>query len=213
MDPSKKSSKAQKTVRYYNKRSKNYDSKYSAYLAHTHSKFIHGFNTNLEDRVLDVSAGTGILASELIQRGFPFSELVLNEPSKGMQHKARQRVGRYPKIRFTGYLAEELPFNDHSFDRIISLNSFHYYTHHKKVLNHIKRILKPGGSLYIQDWNLSGYFYIPNTLIQWFSSEHINTVSLSEMQTNLRSYGFFIQDDEEWRFRFWKFYWIHACIK
>lgn len=162
---------------------------------------------------MDVSAGTCILAAELIQQGFPFSELVLNEPSTGMQHKARQRVGIYPKIRFTGSLAEEWPFNNHSFDRIICLNSFHYYTHQKKVLSHFNRLLKPGGSLYIQDWNLSGCFYITNTLVQWFSSEHINTVWHSEMKTNLQSYGFLIQDDEDWRFRFWKFYWIHACIK
>lgn len=213
MDPSKNSSKAQKTVRYYNKRSENYDSKYSAYLAHTHSKFLNGFNTKPDDRILDVSAGTGILAAELIQREFTFSELVLNEPSTGMQHKARQRVGKYQKIQFTEYLAEELPFKDRSFDCIICLNSFHYYIHHKKVLSHFNRILKPGGSLYIQDWNLSGFFYITNTLIQWFSSEHINTISLSEMKSNLRSCGFLIQDDEDWRFRFWNFYWIHACIK
>jgi ubiquinone/menaquinone biosynthesis C-methylase UbiE len=73
---------AQNTARYYNNLSSRYDRLYSSYLTHTHQKLLDriGISTFSNSAVLDVSAGTGTLAEELIEKFGPPARLVLNDP-------------------------------------------------------------------------------------------------------------------------------------
>lgn len=205
--------KAEKTIQFYNRLSGKYDSGYSSYLKHTHKRLLEILDIHADDHILDVSGGTGILASMIIDSGKGFEKLVLNEPSEGMLGKAKEKLAGTNQIEFTQYLAEELPFADNSFDRLICLNSFHYYVDQNKALNHFNRILKPGGQLYILDWNLEGWFHIPNLAIRTFSPEHINTRSLAWQMNHLQKFNFEIDYSDSWNYRFWKFYLIRAnCL-
>jgi len=204
--------KAEKTIQFYNRLSGNYDSGYSSYLKHTHKRLLNILDIHADDHILDVSCGTGILASMIIDSGRDFGKLVLNEPSAGMLEKAKEKLSGTNQIEFTRYFAEELPFADNRFDRLICLNSFHYYVDQKNALYHFSRILKPGGQLYILDWNLEGWFYIPNLVIRTFSPEHINTRSLAWQTNNLPKFNFEIDFSDSWRYRFWKFYLIKAHL-
>lgn len=206
-----KNSRAEKTISHYDKLSKKYDRGYNAYLKHTHSKLLQNLKIPHGAKVIDVSCGTGILGSEIAER-FSVSELVLNDPSEGMLNIARDRLANVDNITFTQHIAEELPFEPDSFDVLICLNSFHYYTNHKKVVDHFQRILKPGGTLYLLDWNLEGWFHLPNAIISAFSPENINTKSAAESDSLLSEYHFNIQTLQRWSFRFWKFYLIKATL-
>lgn len=202
--------KAEKTIRFYDKLSPKYDSAYSAYLKHTHNVFHEWFESAEGDRILDVSCGTGILGQELLSGDYPFEELELNDPSPGMLQKAKEKIPGSDKVRFTSDYIENLSAESSSFDRLISLNSFHYYTDHDKAQRHFSRVLKPGGVLYLQDWNLESWFHIPNFLINLATPENINTASLHALLEKLPDYGFNVRRSESWRFRFWKFYRIEA---
>lgn len=204
-------SKTDKTIDYYNKLSKKYDRGYSAYLKNTHTKLLKILEFPDDARVLDVSCGTGILGSELAEH-YSLSELVLNDPSEGMLNIARDRLADANHITFSNYLAEELPFEAGSFDVLICLNSFHYYTDHKKVVDHFRRMLKPGGTLYLLDWNREGWFHLPNGIISALSPENINTKSAAEMDALLPQFDFKIESLQRWSFRFWKFYLIKAAL-
>ncbi|MEX0663099.1 MAG: methyltransferase domain-containing protein [Balneolaceae bacterium] len=205
-------SRAESTINYYNKLSKKYDRGYSGYLKHTHAKLLENLKIPDGARVLDISCGTGILGSEIAEH-FSISELVLNDPSEGMINIARERLADIENITFSQHIAEELPFEPDSFDVLICLNSFHYYTDHKKVVEHFRRLLKPGGTLYLLDWNLEGWFHLPNGIISAFSPEHINTKSASETDKLLSEFKFKIETLQRWSFRFWKFYLIKALLK
>lgn len=202
--------KARKTAQYYDKLSSRYDRLYSSYLKHTHQKFLAEIEIFPEDHVLDVSAGTGILASEILDRFGEPAELVLNDPSKKMTGKAREKFGDRSEVEFRNYFAEELPFVEGRFSVILCLNSFHYYTDQKAVLNHFYRILKPGGRLYILDWDRSGSFRLANRLISWLSPENINTRSVEEMSDLLGEHEFHLQNGDRWPFRWWKFFYIES---
>lgn len=207
-----KNKKAKKTIRFYNKQSPRYDKQYSVYLAHTHHKFLEWFECSAGDQVLDVSCGTGILGRELIDGDYPFSELTLNDPSAGMLEQAKEKIPETDRVRFTSDYIEQLSVSSNSINRLICLNSFHYYTSHDDALRHFSRVLKPGGTLYLQDWNLEGWFHIPNILINLGTPENINTASLRNLLEKLPEYGFAVQRSEAWSFRFWKFYKIEAVF-
>jgi len=80
----------------------------------------------LKGRILDIGAGTGIVAKH-------FKNVVSLDPCKEMLDKApgKKVVGK----------AEELPFKEGDFDTIVSLTALHH-TDIDKVISEIKR-LKP----------------------------------------------------------------------
>ena len=55
-------------------------------------------------------------------------------------------------INFTTANAENLPFDDGSFDVVINVESSHIYGDMQKFLSEVKRVLKPGGHLVITDF-------------------------------------------------------------
>lgn len=203
--------KARKTAGYYDKQSTTYDRLYRSYLDHTHQKMMSHLWLSEGDRILDVSAGTGLLADRIIQKFGPFEELVLNDPANRMLAQAVNRLRDCQDfISYTNYYAEELLFERNSFDHIICLNSFHYYVDQKRVLSHFNHLLKPGGMLWMLDWNRAGFFIINSKLIDWFSPMNINTRSLIEVKKMLSEQNFEIHEKEEWSFRLWNFFFIKA---
>ena len=51
---------------------------------------------------------------------------------------------------------EDLPFEDNSFDAVICSNSFHHYPNPQKFFDSVKRVLRPGGRLILQDYTAPG---------------------------------------------------------
>ncbi len=64
--------------------------------------------------------------------------------------------------------AENLPYRDHTLDRIYCLNSFHHYPNPKRVAEEMWRVLKPGGLLVIGEvYVLPGLREIINLLLPY----------------------------------------------
>lgn len=198
------------TARSYNKNAADYERRWAAYLEHTHSRFIERLNFSETDYLLDLSCGTGLLAGKLLENEKRFGQLTLNDPAEKMLNIARSRFSSHPRIRFSGAAAHELPFRDNSFDLILSLSAFHNYRYQHTVIAEIGRLLKPGGRIYLQDWNRSGFFRPLNALIRRWAPEHIDTRSLDEIKQMLEQQRFSIEQEESWRYRYWKFFFAQA---
>lgn len=200
-----------KTIHFYNRLSPYYDRGYRSYLRHTHDKFMEMLgDTHPEDRILDLSAGTGMLAERLIQERKPFAHLTINDPSLGMLNSAMTKLPSRSDLTYTQHKAEELPFGRGQFDIICSLNSFHYYTDQEAVLRNVSKLLSPGGRFLLLDWNLQGFFHIPNRIIKTFSPEYIDTKPVTYHEEMLPSHGFSIRRCETWTRRYWNFYRVDA---
>ena len=197
------------TITFYNRRAPAYEAKWEKYLAHTHSAFLNRIETTAGDTILDASCGTGMLAQQLIEGGYPFDHLTLNDPSEQMLSITRGRLPDRPHLSFSNHLAEELCY-DHRFDRIFCLNSFHFYTSHQQVLDQFYKMLKPGGRLYLLDWNREGFFRIINQIIKLGTAANINTRSLPELKGMLSNSGFRLHSPEAWSWRYWKFLYIEG---
>jgi ubiquinone/menaquinone biosynthesis C-methylase UbiE len=127
-----------------------------------------------------------------------------------MLQQAKERLRDVKGIEYTNCFCEQLSFRENCFDKICCLNSFHYYTDQKLILSHFHTFLKPGGTLYILDWNRTGSFRVINKIIDLLSPEHINTRSKEETLQLLGNSGFTPIHHSTWGFRWWKFYFISA---
>jgi ubiquinone/menaquinone biosynthesis C-methylase UbiE len=161
--------------------------------------------------VLDCSAGTGILATEIFER-FDVGRLHLNDPAADMLNVAKQKLtGISQGITYSNFYAEELhQMLPDQFDHLICLNSFHYYVDQARMISNAYKLLSPGGTLWLLDWNRKGFFIINSRLIDWFSSMNIQTRTLEETECMLKEHGFTTSGQEEWRFRLWNFFSLRA---
>jgi ubiquinone/menaquinone biosynthesis C-methylase UbiE len=201
------------TSEAYSKSARNYEKKWAEYLDHTHSVLLSDFKSGPESEILDVSAGTGLFAEHLIEGEHEFNTLTLNDVSAGMLKLAKQRLDERGDVNFSCAYVEELGFDTSAFDIVISMNAFHNYAEQDKALEQMQRVLKPGGYLYLLDWNRSGFFRLINYGIKVVVPEIINTRSAGETRKMLKEKNFQIEKERKWKYKYWQFYLFKALKK
>lgn len=199
---------SEKSIKKYNQIARQYEQKWKDYLRHTHEMFLQRILTGPGEVILDASGGTGLLAQELISSQYPFGRLIVNDPSEEMLKVARGRLNGDTRISYTGYRAHELPFEFGRIDRILCLNSFHFYHQQQQALKRFHELLKPRGRVYLLDWDRSGFFRFVNRIIKWNVAEYIDTRSLPELIQMAEETGFGIASSESWNWRYWKFFFL-----
>lgn len=126
-----------------------YDRRWSFYIEATTRETIARLSLPPGTQLLDVGCGTGALLEKLAHN-FPQTTLVGVDPVPEMLAVARRRLPA--GIELGEGWAEELPFEDHSFDVVVSCNVFHYIRQPVPALKEMIRLLRPGGELVITDW-------------------------------------------------------------
>ncbi len=100
-------------------------------------------NLDPKSLILDIGTGRGKMAIILALSGL---NLITGEPQghnwADWQNNAR-KVNVLDRIEFRNLKAEELPFEDNSFDAIFANGSFHHFTDKFKAFSEIYRIIKP----------------------------------------------------------------------
>ncbi len=105
-------------------------------------------------RVLEVGCGTGNLAI-LAKRLHPGAQVVGLDPDPGALARARRKAEREAlSVLLDRGFAEELPYPDASFDRVLSAFMFHHLGPEEKakMLRETRRVLRPGSSLHLVDF-------------------------------------------------------------
>ncbi len=101
-------------------------------------------------KILDIGCGTGQLMLAVSEH-FPQANLIGLDPSPKMLEVAREATAGKAAISYEEGNAEELPFEDGSFDTVITSLSFHHWEDHQKGLIEVRRVLKPGGLFILAD--------------------------------------------------------------
>ena len=132
------------------------------YASHIREHIFDAIALRGDENVLDVGCGSGLLLNGAAQRlttgkatgidiwaphsgGGNFALLMKNARAEGVADK----------IEFKQADVRNLPFEDASFDVIVSSGALHHISHempdHEKALNEMTRVLKPGGRIVLWD--------------------------------------------------------------
>ncbi len=90
--------------------------------------------------VLDVATGTGLVAAELLRRGFDVTGL---DQSTDMLAVARQRFGG--RVELVEASAEAMPFADDAFDHLTVTYLLRYVDDPAATVKELARVVRPGG--------------------------------------------------------------------
>ena len=100
-------------------------------------------------RVLEVSCGRGGGASYLVRSLHPASYTGLDLNPNGIAFC--QKRHNLPGLNFVEGNAEDLPFDDKSFDVVLNVEASHLYLQFPRFLAEVVRVLRPGGHFLYTD--------------------------------------------------------------
>src|SRR5260370_12220003 len=101
-----------------------------------------------DDRVLDLGCGTG-WASRRIARMVTAGEVVDLDVADEMLRRAERTSAGINNVRYVWGSAENIPAADNYFSKVLSVESFYYYADQGRALAELRRVLQPGGQLFI----------------------------------------------------------------
>ena len=102
-------------------------------------------------RILETAAGTGIVTERLVGQ-LPDSEMVVTDLNQAMLDVAAKRV-RAGNVRFQAVDAQSLPFDDASFDAVVTQFGVMFYPDRVRAYREALRVLRPGGHFLVNVWN------------------------------------------------------------
>ena len=107
----------------------------------------------LNGHILDVGCGYGRTLDELNSKGY--ANLTGIDFSQSMIDRGKKE---FPQLNFLKNSNGNIPFTDKSFDSVLLLavlTCIRKDTEQRKLISEIKRVLKPGGIIYINDFLLN----------------------------------------------------------
>jgi len=108
---------------------------------------LSGVPEDFAGKLLEVPVGTGVLTMP-VYRELPDARITCLDYSPDMMRTARERAGALGlgNVAFQQGDVGALPFDDGSFDIVLSLNGFHAFPDKEAAYRETFRVLKPGGT-------------------------------------------------------------------
>jgi SAM-dependent methyltransferase len=105
-------------------------------------------------RVLDVGAGTGNASIPAAERG---ASVTASDLTPELLEAGRQRAqSKGVELEWAEADAENLPFEDRSFDVVMSSIGAMFAPHHRDVADELVRVCRPGGTIGLLSWTPEG---------------------------------------------------------
>ena len=103
-------------------------------------------------RVLDLGCGAGWasrLLAQMVAGGERPGQVIGVDVSDEMIRRARAASTQYDNLMFVVGSAQQIPWEENFFDKVLSVESFYYYGDQEGALDELFRVMAPKGELYI----------------------------------------------------------------
>jgi len=141
------------------------------------TRMVDAANIQAGQRVLDVACGTGVLARAVTDQVGSEGKVVGVDINAGMLAVAERKA---PQVEWRQAPAEALPFDDSSFDAVVSQFGLMFFEDRQAAIREMIRVLKPGGRLAVAVWdtleNTPGYASMVALLSQLFGESVANAL-------------------------------------
>ena len=163
-------------------------------------------------RVLDVAAGNG---NATIAAAHRFAEVVSTDYVNALLERGRERAdAERLRVTFRQADAEALPFDDGSFDVVLSTFGVMFTPNQERAASEMKRVCRPGGKIGLANWTPEGFIgqlfkiigkYVPpapgmKSPMLWGSAAHLR--ALFGADTNIavqkRNFIFRYRSPQHW---------------
>ncbi|MBQ1468834.1 MAG: class I SAM-dependent methyltransferase [Solobacterium sp.] len=169
---------------------------------------LSGIPEDFSGKLLEVPVGTGVLTMP-VYKALPDAEITCLDYSRDMMSSAQKKAeqAQITNIRFLQGDVGNLPFEDESFDIVLSLNGFHAFPDKPAAYRETCRVLKNGGTFcgcfYIQgeckrtDWFIRHLYQPKGFFTPPYETRNSLTAKLKEMYsevtvTNVEGIGCFV---------------------
>ena len=115
-------------------------------------------------KLLDVPVGTAVFTYQKYKQ-MPDADITCLDYSEDMLAQARQRLGDCTNITLMQGDVGLLPFQNGTFDIVMSMNGFHAFPDKRAAFRETYRVLKRGGS-FIGCWYIRGESSMTDTLVK-----------------------------------------------
>ena len=129
------------------------DGDYADFATHMHNgavEILEGWNINNAETLLDVGCGSGQTAIPAAKMGLKVTGIDIADNLIKHARKAASKTNL--EVRFDVGDAEDLPYDDCSFDVAITLIGAMFAPRPERVASEFARVIKPGGKLYMANW-------------------------------------------------------------
>jgi SAM-dependent methyltransferase len=118
-------------------------------------KFVDRLAIRPGARVLDVACGTGNLAIPAARKGAIVTGIDI---APNLVEQARRRADQEKlRVAFEEGDAEQLPYNDASFDLVMTMYGAMFAPHPEVAAREMARVCRPGGTIAMANWTPGGF--------------------------------------------------------
>jgi len=103
------------------------------------------------ERVLEVGCGTGSLTRALLGHDEHLHVTGVDPSAQYIEHGRRAIAS--PRLSLQQADAQDLPFDDHEFDRCLSLLVLNFIPDVRRALDEMRRVTRPGGTIAAAVWD------------------------------------------------------------
>jgi ubiquinone/menaquinone biosynthesis C-methylase UbiE len=163
------------------------------YLAHT----VNSLHLTGREKILDAASGTCANGRSIAPFAAHVTCLDATKAMLDVGKEASKKEG-LSNMDFKIGIVEDMPFEDETFDVVISRLAFHHFAEMEKPFSEMTRVLKRGGTLAIIDMEAAAEELREkeDTLEILRDPSHVKNRSLSEFLALYKKYGFQMTNEE-----------------